>query len=354
MSIMKTRMLTQSWDQKHPPKLCWRLPQFKRLLPCLLFFLAAANCGWAQGYVTFQNSSIFNTPDPTGGNRLVYDTGSPLDPVNGVRLAGTQWVAELYVGADAASLSPVTESISRFRAPTSTTRKGMWSQTATNSSLPLPFAAGTAVTLMVKVWDFSQFPSYEAATANGGLTGTSEPFTYVIPAPAAPVGAASMEGLRAFALGTTPLGCERHKAAATAQLTGGVVVGVSITNAGCGYTNAPAVLIQGGGGTGATATAVISNSQVVAINITSGGCCYTNPPLIVLASPWFKPTVNIAVKCVKVIQHVVLGRQYVLESSYDSITWTPTGSPFIATSETTDNDFDVGATGGFFRVREVP
>ena len=63
---------------------------------------------------------------------------------------------------------------------------------------------------------------------------------------------------------------------------------------------------------------------------------------------------SIAVSRVKITQHVVLGRNYVLESSYDQITWTPTGPQFTADSDTMQNEFDVGATGGFFRVREVP
>ena len=63
---------------------------------------------------------------------------------------------------------------------------------------------------------------------------------------------------------------------------------------------------------------------------------------------------SISVSRVKVTQHVVLGRNYVLEASYDHITWTPTGPAFTAASETVENEFDVGATGGFFRLREVP
>ena len=41
--------------------------------------------------------------------------------------------------------------------------------------------------------------------------------------------------------------CTPHPATATATVVNGVVVGVAITDGGCGYTNAPAVLIQGGG-----------------------------------------------------------------------------------------------------------
>jgi hypothetical protein len=207
---------------------------------------------------------------------------------------------------------------------------------------------------MVKVWDFSQFPTYEDAVSGQGLTGASDPFSYVVAADSdTTITHYYMEGLRAFGLGPT-LGCVRHRALATAQLAGGVVVGVTVTDAGCGYTNPPAVLIQGGGGTGATATSVIVNHQITGITVTSGGCCYTNTPTVIIASPWFAPSVSIRPSRVVVAQHVVLGRTYVLESSFNTIDWTPTGPPFIAQSESVENVFDVGDAGGFFRVREVP
>src|SRR5262249_15993631 len=148
--------------------------------------------------------------------------------------------------------------------------------------------------------------------------------------------------------------CTPHKAKATPQLVNGFVVGATITEPGCGYTNAPVVLIQGGGGTGATATATVSDGQVVSIHIVSAGCCYTNTPSIVIASPPFVPSLTISVSRVKVSQHVVLGRRYVLESSDDSVTWTPTGPPFNADSETVDTEFDATGTGKRFRIREVP
>src|SRR5205807_4843202 len=130
---------------------------------------------------------------------------------------------------------------------------------------------------------------------------------------------------------------------ATAQLAlDGSIAGVTVTDAGCGYTNPPAVLIQGGGGAGATATATVSNTQVIAITLTSLGCCYTNAPRVIIGSPPFAPTVSIGVSRVKVTQHVVLGRNYVLEASFDSITWSPTGPSFTAQSESVENEFDVG------------
>jgi hypothetical protein len=150
------------------------------------------------------------------------------------------------------------------------------------------------------------------------------------------------------------IACSPHKATATASLVNGFVVGATITDPGCGYTNAPTVLIQGGGGSGATATAVVTGGQVTAINITSAGCCYTNAPRIVIGSPPFVPTVSIRVSKVMVTQTVVLGRNYVLESSTDLVTWTATGPQFTADSEVIETEFDVDVTGRFFRVRQVP
>lgn len=149
--------------------------------------------------------------------------------------------------------------------------------------------------------------------------------------------------------------CTPHKAAATAQVLNGFVVGATITDTGCGYTNAPLVLIQGSG-TGATATATVSNGVITAINITSAGAGYgTNPPTkIVIASPPFEPTVSIYVSRIGVAQHVALGRNYVLESSTNFVNWIPTGPPFTAVSENVTNEFVVSEVGRFFRLREVP
>lgn len=148
--------------------------------------------------------------------------------------------------------------------------------------------------------------------------------------------------------------CSPHKARAIPQVVNGFVVGATITDAGCGYSNAPAVLIQGGGGTGATARATVLDGRVSAITIVSAGCCYTNAPQIVIGSPPFVPTLAIRTSKVKVQQSVVLGRRYVLDSSSDLVVWAPTGPPFTADSESIENEFDVSVTGRFFRIREAP
>lgn len=156
-----------------------------------------------------------------------------------------------------------------------------------------------------------------------------------------------------YASESGPPTCSPHKATATAVMFNEFVVDATVTDGGCGYTNAPTVLIQGGGGTGATATATITDDQVTAIHITNAGYGYTSVPKIVIGSPPFVPTVSIAVSKVKVTQNVVLGRKYVLESSADLGSWTAAGPEFIAESESIVSEFDVEVTGRFFRIRQV-
>ncbi len=168
------------------------------------------------------------------------------------------------------------------------------------------------------------------------------------------VGASSQPWFDNLHLFSTNFVCTPHKATATAQLFNGILVGVTITDPGCGYTNAPTVTIQGGGGNGATATALVSDGRVTAINVGNGGCCYTNLPMVVIDSPPRVPTVSIRVSKVIVTQNVSQGRRYVLESSFDLVAWTATGPAFTAQSDTIENEFDVSVTGRFFRLLEAP
>ena len=89
------------------------------------------------------------------------------------------------------------------------------------------------------------------------------------------------------------------------------------------------------------------------IIITDAGIGDETPPRIVIASPPFVPTVSISVSKVKVVQNVVLGRNYVLEASQDAASWSPALPPFTATSESITNEFDTELTGRYFRVRET-
>lgn len=148
--------------------------------------------------------------------------------------------------------------------------------------------------------------------------------------------------------------CTPHKAKATAQLFNGFVVDATITDSGCGYTNPPIVLVQGGGGTGATARAIVSDGRVTRVQITGAGCCYTNAPRIVISAPPSVPTVEIVVSKVKVVQNVVLGWKYVLESSTNATDWTATGPAFVADTDPVETEFESDGVNRLFRLRVVP
>ena len=57
---------------------------------------------------------------------------------------------------------------------------------------------------------------------------------------------------------------------------------VTINNAGSGYTQAPVVTIQGGGGSGATAVAKVSQGRVTSITVTNIGSGYTSIPTVTI------------------------------------------------------------------------
>jgi len=74
-------------------------------------------------------------------------------------------------------------------------------------------------------------------------------------------------------------------AKATAQLVNRFVVGAFISDGGSGYSKAPAVVISGGGGSGATAIASVENGTVTKITIQNPGSGYTSVPTITIAPP---------------------------------------------------------------------
>ena len=122
-----------------------------------------------------------------------------------------------------------------------------------------------------------------------------------------------------------------HRATASAVVSNGVVVKITVTDSGSGYTNPPTVLIQGGGGTGATATAVVSNGFVTSIIITGGGIGYTGTPSIYIYSP-FGLQVGLIRAVTTSFSDLLVGTNYQLQISGDLNTWTNQNSPFTATN----------------------
>ena len=71
----------------------------------------------------------------------------------------------------------------------------------------------------------------------------------------------------------------------TGTPVGGVTLnGFSVSNGGSGYTT-PHVTLTGGGGTGATATARVSQGVVIGLTLTNPGTGYTSAPAVILKDP---------------------------------------------------------------------
>jgi hypothetical protein len=146
----------------------------------ILFSLTGAFGALAQT-VDFNNTRNF----PTVADRKVYDwTFGPL--------VGTQFAAQLYYGANAGSLTPVTSNPVRFRnVPSSDPLAGTWSGATRTLT---GFNAGDIVTLQVWAWDSTGGATYQTTQ----FRGQSQTFTYRIPAAGSIPSDYYIDGFRGF------------------------------------------------------------------------------------------------------------------------------------------------------------
>ena len=85
--------------------------------------------------------------------------------------------------------------------------------------------------------------------------------------------------------GTTPNYANSPMPTVTTTPIAGITLnGFSVTSGGSGYTT-PHVVLTGGGGTGATAAARVSQGVVIGLTLTSPGTGYTSAPVITLKDP---------------------------------------------------------------------
>ena len=86
-------------------------------------------------------------------------------------------------------------------------------------------------------------------------------------------------------------------AQASALLSGGHITALPLTSPGAGYTQAPAVTIIGGGGTGAQAAATLNTQAgtVAALSITNAGTDYIAPPVVTFSAGTGKAAAGTAI-----------------------------------------------------------
>jgi hypothetical protein len=126
--------------------------------------------------------------------------------------------------------------------------------------------------------------------------------------------------------------CFPRRATATATLVNGFVVGATIFDPGCGYSNTPLVRFIGGGGSGAQAVAMVSNGVVTAVNVLGAGSGYTNAPLVVIEPPFIpNPVLSIAPMSFLAFSNLTVDGVYQLQQS---VAWYWSNQPvsFTATN----------------------
>lgn len=146
----------------------WFLRHARQATGCFLVLMFVSAAGWSTlaQQVDFANSVPFATP----ADRKVYAPG-------GTPLVGSHFVAQLYYGRSADSLTAVTASPCAFR-PTVDEGAGTW----LGASRQLTgMAIGETAILQVRAWDSTGGLSYDAAVLAGRVRGESATFAYLIP-----------------------------------------------------------------------------------------------------------------------------------------------------------------------------
>lgn len=151
-------------------------------------------CEVSAQIVDFNQNRVFGVE---ADRKVYFSDGTPI--------IGTSFLAQLYYGVSADSLSPVLALPRSFRnILPSDPLAGTWFGTTRTLD---GFSPGDTVTLQVRVWDGAVAGSYEEAAALGFLGtqhGMSAAFTYQIPSAAVPPYFYYIENFRAFTLVPEP------------------------------------------------------------------------------------------------------------------------------------------------------
>jgi hypothetical protein len=143
-----------------------------------------------------------------------------------------------------------------------------------------------------------------------------------------------------------------HSAVGYSEVQFGFVVNAWIDDAGYGYAAPPIVRLVGGGGSGAVATATTSNGVVTGITILNAGSGYTNTPNVAIAPP-FPLLLRITPATCLAFTNLKVGTNYQLQVS-QSATWVNLGSSFAADATNHTQYFDGTIDGSIYRLMALP
>jgi len=147
------------------------------------------------------------------------------------------------------------------------------------------------------------------------------------------------------------------QAFATPVVADGFVVSATVTSGGSGYVTSPAVTIVCRGGTNATAAAQISGGVVTGINITDAGIDYTNataieiaPPPAASVSPTVQPVMRVDSSSLAPYDNYQIQFMPTINGTWGN--WN--GGLFTPTGVTNSQYLFITNGTGFFRLQYVP
>jgi hypothetical protein len=129
----------------------------------------------------------------------------------------------------------------------------------------------------------------------------------------------------------TGTGTATFKSISSITLLGGVKE-INITNAGSGYTSAPAITFSGGGGSGAVASSKMSSAAVIYCTVSNQGDNYTSDPTVVFGTQWTAATA------------VTVGQQYFYSGRLYTVTGAGTTHASTAPTHTSGSASNGTAT----------
>ncbi|MEW6157552.1 MAG: PQQ-binding-like beta-propeller repeat protein [Verrucomicrobiota bacterium] len=266
-------------------------------------------------YVGNNDRKIYALDGKTGMVKWSFPTPGPIYTVP---VIGADNV--LYVAADA------------LYAIDANTGAKLWQFSGGNSARSSPALSADGLLYVVMATDTARL--YALRTSSKGLAGSPWP----------KAGGNNQNNGRAT--------FRPHKATAAPAIVNGSIVGVTVLDAGYGYTNAPAVTISSASGSGAVFNVVMGTGFIKEILIENPGSGYSPDAKLDIAWPPVPSSLNIVVSKVRLNLSLRPGQVYQIESSKDLKAWGALGLPFRAESESMTQEVDVLEHGQYFRLRE--
>jgi hypothetical protein len=147
---------------------------------------------------------------------------------------------------------------------------------------------------------------------------------------------------------------EPRRALATASVTNGVVVSITLVDPGYGYLTPPSITLMGTSTSPASAIARLTGKNVSKLSITNPGASYTGTVAVQIDPPPRPPTLFINSGSPESITGLVwAGLRYRIEDSEDLKSWRNV-EEFVPSADFFTRTFERLAQTRFFRIRELP